>query len=491
MILNSFGEMGSDECRMAMNLLEKSESLEANRAVTILGIFGKAAVPALIPALQSRKPSIRWAAAVVLERLGDSAAVRPLAQQMDDSVRFIAEEAARRITSFGKAEAEGPLTEHLRDKRPRMRIIAALNLAKIGSRRAVGPLMSALRDSSYRTRGDAAEALGQLGDTAAIRALVPLQTDPVWEVRNHSLWARGWLGDSTATEQLIAQCKELAGGHPGLALDALSHIGTRRATEALLEMLADQSGQYKVGKDAVVIKLALRHGPAVQAALAAQYESKFIGVNDSNLVRIGAPVVKHLITWKPALILKIGHEAADPVAAVMDTARDGVRIQCAKILVQLGDPRGRAALAAALRDTSIGDRAQWVRREAARAVVELGDSSFVSSLLDARRTPGWARPEVYKKLGELKYPGTASILLGDLAGNPDMRECIVGVLGELGDSIALVTLDSLAIDRGSRTTQPGCKSDAAHRSRLRSPSSHLASLRREPVEGRLHSRTPR
>ena len=366
---------------------------------------------------------------------------------MDDSVRYIAEEAARRIARFGKAEAEGPLTEHLCDMRPRMRIIAAQNLARIGSKWAIGPLTSALRDSSWRMRADAAEALGLLGDTSMIRALVPLGTDPVWEVRNHSLWARGRLGDSTATEQLIAQCKEPRQSQVeflGNAFGALSHISTRRVTEALVEMLADQSGQYKVGKAAVITKLALRPDPDAKAALAGQYESKFIEVDDSTLVRIGAPAVKYLITRKPALILKIGREAADPVAAAMDTARDGNRIQCAKILVQLGDPRGRAALAAALRDTATGDRAQRVRGAAAQTIADLGDRSFGPALLGARRVPGWGRSEIYKTLAKLGYPGTASALLSDLRVSPTLREDIVDALGELHDVKALPTLDSLA-----------------------------------------------
>jgi len=426
--VRSLSELGRDGCQMAVGLLEGPESLDADRAVSILGRVGKTAVPALISALTNRNHRVRWAAAGRLEQLGDPAALVPLARQMDDSLRYIAEEAARRVARLGGMKAEGLLAERLHDKRPRMRSIAAGNLARIGSRRALGPLTSALSDTSWRIRAGASEDFGLLGDTSAIPALRLLENDPVWEVRNHSLWARGKLGDSTAAERLIAQCKEPRQSQPEFvrhALDALSHINTRRVTKALIEMMDDQSGQYKVDKNAVVAILAVRPGSDVTAALAAQYARHLIRVDDTTLVRIGP-------------------EVADAVAAEMDSAHGTNRIEHAKLLHRIRDRRGQVALSAILMDTTEGDTSQWMRAAAARAIAELGDKGFGTALLSARRVPGWGRSEIYKTLGKLKYPGTTPALLSDLRVDPAMRGDIVGALGELHDVSALPTLDSLA-----------------------------------------------
>jgi HEAT repeat protein len=423
-----FRETGSDGLRQAAGLLEGPESLDVDRAVSALGRADKNSVPALVSALTSRNHRVRWAAAGAVEQLGDSAALVPLARQMDDSMRYIAEEAARRIARLGGMKAEGLLAERLQDARPRMRFVAAQGLAIIGSRKALAPLTMALLDSSYKVRADAAAALGTLGDTSAVPALRALENDQVWEVRNHSLWARAKLGDSTATERLIAQCKEPSQGSPMFsrgALGALRHIKTQRATRALIEMLEDQSGQYKVDKTAVVAELVARPDSAAKAALAAQYARHSMYLADTTVVRIGP-------------------EVADAVAADMTSAHGFGRIHYARLLHQMGDPRGEATLHAMLMGTTAEDSSQWARQVTARAIVETGDKQLGKILLSARQRPGWARAEVYDALAKLKSPGTGSALVSDLSSSPELRGCIVDALDQLGDTSVLSTLDSLA-----------------------------------------------
>ncbi len=69
-VLEALGKTGLSGCRTTVNLLERSGSVDVFRAIPFLQSFGKAALPALISALESRNPDVQWATAVVLERLG-------------------------------------------------------------------------------------------------------------------------------------------------------------------------------------------------------------------------------------------------------------------------------------------------------------------------------------------------------------------------------------------------------------------------------------
>lgn len=67
------------------------------------------------------------------------------------------------------------------DQNYKVRVQAALVLGKLGDARAVRPLIRALADSNKTVRGIAASALGQLGDSAAVdplRDLLRHESDP-------------------------------------------------------------------------------------------------------------------------------------------------------------------------------------------------------------------------------------------------------------------------------------------------------------------------
>lgn len=101
--------------------------------------------------------NIRLAAASVLGRVGDSRAVEPLIDALDDQQ--------------GVNE------------------VAALALGEIGDSRAVEPLINALGDENWEVRSSAAKALGKIGDDRAVEQLINLLRDKNENVRWHAVQA--------------------------------------------------------------------------------------------------------------------------------------------------------------------------------------------------------------------------------------------------------------------------------------------------------------
>ncbi|HYE65350.1 MAG TPA: HEAT repeat domain-containing protein, partial [Pyrinomonadaceae bacterium] len=119
----------------------------------------RTAVPALVNALNDRRPGVRGAAAVALGQIGDESSVIPLAEVL---VR--------------RARRSGLLNRLRRARANENEFVlraAAVALGQIGSRAAVPALIGILMDvdADSDVRREAARSLGTIGDTAAVTAL--------------------------------------------------------------------------------------------------------------------------------------------------------------------------------------------------------------------------------------------------------------------------------------------------------------------------------
>ncbi|MGB8701759.1 MAG: HEAT repeat domain-containing protein [Thermosynechococcaceae cyanobacterium] len=183
----------SDDARIAP-LIEKltdRNSRQRLEAADALINIGTPALPALVTALQSPDPNLRWHAATVLGDLGPEAAsavpdLMVALQDTDPQVRLYTTLALGNLGKSAKA-AVPSLIAALRDPDAYVRIYVPTALLKIGAQGevAVSALTVVLRDPNPRVRLNAAYALGALGREAesAIPNLVETLLDPQAYVR--------------------------------------------------------------------------------------------------------------------------------------------------------------------------------------------------------------------------------------------------------------------------------------------------------------------
>jgi len=115
-------------------------------------------VEGLISALKDKDPMVRGDAAEALGKIGDSRAVEPLIEVLNDIVEFIAIESLRKI---GEPAVE-PLIKALKNKDTLIRSGAVRALGEIRDKRAIEPLTEALKYGDMFVRSAAVGALEKI-----------------------------------------------------------------------------------------------------------------------------------------------------------------------------------------------------------------------------------------------------------------------------------------------------------------------------------------
>jgi HEAT repeat protein len=129
----------------------------------------------------SRRPNVQE-----LKSQGDvNGLIEALDYGDDHNIRLAAASALGRI---GDSRAVDPLIDALDDQQG-VNEVAALALGEIGDSRAVEPLINALGDENWEVRSSAAKALGKIGDDRAVEQLINLLRDKNENVRWHAVQA--------------------------------------------------------------------------------------------------------------------------------------------------------------------------------------------------------------------------------------------------------------------------------------------------------------
>lgn len=188
-----------------------------------LGHIGDpSAVQRIMPLLGNPKPTVRLRAAEALIRLLDKRGWPVLfALLRGEDVRGESTVAALR----GLGELSGALAPFLGDDDYHTRRDAAEVLGSFGDTRAVGPLIEAMQDINPWVRGAATYSVGRLGDRKGFKFLImALKDESAW-VRQSAVRALGLLGDARARrpleEMLFDQDPEISAAAQE-ALNALS-----------------------------------------------------------------------------------------------------------------------------------------------------------------------------------------------------------------------------------------------------------------------------
>jgi HEAT repeat protein/beta-lactamase regulating signal transducer with metallopeptidase domain len=223
---------------------------DGEHAATALGEAGnRAAVPALIEALNDEDASVREHVATALGEIGDRRAVLPLARTVtDDSSARVREHAGISLGLIADKRAVSALIEALRDDPgARVREHAAISLGLIADEKALSALIEALQDDpEARVRQHAAKAIGMVGGGGTFEVLVQsYKTDRGVGVRAHAAHGLGLLRDDRAFDLLV---EGLGSSHSEIrahCAGALGLLGDKRAVAHLEKLLRDPSQQVR------------------------------------------------------------------------------------------------------------------------------------------------------------------------------------------------------------------------------------------------------
>jgi len=183
-----------EEQGVTARLLQRVRARPAWRRAQAAEMLGqlrlRAAVPALVGALDDPSEDVRTVAARSLAAIRDPAAVPALAGALADPSRWTLSLVAENLMAMGPS-AVPPLLELLAGDEHNVRVAAIQILGEIRDPAATPALIGVLDESDLNLRAQAAAALGKLGGPDAERALLAALDDPQWQVRAQAAKALG------------------------------------------------------------------------------------------------------------------------------------------------------------------------------------------------------------------------------------------------------------------------------------------------------------
>jgi len=411
----ALGQMGGAQALEALllSLREDRDGLVRAYAAMSLGqIGGVPALEALVTALrEDRDRMVRTYAAMSLGRTGEPQAVEALMATLKDKDE---DEAVCRmaIGALGWIWDLPPLIR-LSDRDATVRQEAAAALGRLGDKRAIEPLLAILRDRDEGVRRGAISSLGQIWDLPQLVRLGDDEAD-IWQDAAADL---GQLRDGRAVEPLIAALQDSNAAVRWAAAKALGYLSDERAVQPLIEALDDENKYVRQGAGEALQRLAplaMRH--LIAALRDSNYWFRRRKAAET-LARIGEP---------RSLIGALRHGDRH------------VRRSAAEALVQRGDSQAVEPLIGALQDED-----HYVRRKAAEALGRIGDDRAVKPLIQVLRDDEdwYVRRAAVEAIGDIGDPSAVEALITALEDDEwPVRETAAKALGKIGDDRAVMPL---------------------------------------------------
>jgi hypothetical protein len=174
---------------------EYNEGCDRDVVAGAMIALGVEAVPEIIKATKHKLPSVRYAAAIALDEIGDPSAVSLLvdllAQDSDSDIRGTA---AFVLGRHGGPEATASLIEAMATPDLIVRSWVVEALGDVGGPKATARLIEAMADSDSVIRYGVASALGKVGGPKATARLIEAMADPDPKVREAVAEALGEAG---------------------------------------------------------------------------------------------------------------------------------------------------------------------------------------------------------------------------------------------------------------------------------------------------------
>jgi len=346
--------------------------------VTALGyLAAQAGAPTVARALESKRESECWAAALAAARIRARSLTSPLTARADALRPEMRWRVAYALGRVGDRAGASALRNLARDRSEQVRMTAARALAEVGDSASAPLLASMLRDSAWRVRVNAAHALGLLGARAQAAAIRPLLQDASPHVRWEAALALGILADSASVPALTRALSDSSTGVvQGAALSLLKLQGERAVPTVAAEFDL-LPGFLRSG---LLEALGQVPGPMALQTLLARARD---GTDPPEAAGAAAGLAKRkadVAVVLPALRALIAPGAGAPSRdfTVVCNAADG--------LGQLGDSASVPALAQLLGRFGTTQDAD-IRATAASALAAIKTRAALAALVPARRDP--------------------------------------------------------------------------------------------------------
>ncbi len=218
-------------------------------ALKALARIGKPSVEPLIVILKDKhsKSTGRENAAEALGRIGDSRAVEPLIDSLENDFSKVRENAAWALGMIKDIRAIPSLIAALKDKGDESSLVRSASAQALGAIKdyqAVEPLIKALRDKDSAVRRRAALALGKISDNKAVEPLILNLKDKDVNVRIDTIDAIGMIKNPRGVEPLIEALNDENQVVRKGAVAALGNFKDMRVVEPLIEALKEKELRY-------------------------------------------------------------------------------------------------------------------------------------------------------------------------------------------------------------------------------------------------------
>lgn len=315
-------------------------------------------LPILVAALKSKHESIRAGAAAELGKIGNTKAVQPLIELINDQEMDVVKNTILALGKIGDKRAVDPLIDMLKHKDNIVRGFAASALGKIGDARAADILFTALKDKDNSVQEKAIEALGKIGDAHCIELLITALRSKKKRIRYCAAYALGQTGDPRAVDPLInIALKDKEDYVQNLAARALSKLGDDDTVMILISTLKENPD---IRGSAARVLGEIGDIRAVEPLITALKDQ------DEHVRRFAANALGKI---KDA-------RAIEPLITAIKDDDVYVRKSSIRILGLMGDDRAIEPLIAALKDQET-----TVRSFAARALGHFCDPKAIDALI--------------------------------------------------------------------------------------------------------------
>ncbi|MBI2300786.1 MAG: HEAT repeat domain-containing protein [Armatimonadetes bacterium] len=360
---DALGRMGKPAARPlldgALNSPDKDVRSNGTKALQAIGAV---AIPEMVEAVKSGKPTMRVGAAVALGRMKTPRAIDSLIGALgakEGEVRLACRDA---LVAIG-TDAVEPLIGALTNADPFTRRHSAEALGEIADKRSAEPLMACVGDQHRLVRLAAAYAVGKVKQPVATPLLISRLADPDREMREAAAVSLGQIADARAVPRLIALLQDPVDKVRESAAAALGRIRPSDPPALSGIELASRSGDAGV-RSAAVLALGLCGNPASVGAVSARLDATREGAvavrrrAAAALGLIGSPAgIAALLgafddpDWRvnylaQDALAELGPPAVQPLIAVLGKS-DALRARYARKALLKLQPAPLAALAAA------------------------------------------------------------------------------------------------------------------------------------------------
>lgn len=396
-------------------LKDQDKDARVAAAEALNDIRHKAAIPALIEALQDPDIDVRISSAWAIGhtclkselRIDHPALIPALLQTLKDESVFVRAGAAAALGMCGDRDAIPALLPLLKDESERVRIYAAGALVSLHQESAMPILLEGLKSSE-----------GHPSFTELVRSYV------TWILTNY--------GDRTILPALIAASKDQNAWVRANASMGLADMGFKATLPILIELLNDPDVQIRQRVSHKFDDL------GDQSAIPALIKS----LNDEN------PIVRGNIAWSFGVL-----RDKSVIPALMRALKDQNEKVRGNLVWSLGELNDKSALSTLIE--MLKDESELVREATAEALGKIGDKVAVPALiksLDDKNED--VRRSVAMALGKIGDKSIVPLLAEKLKSqDPIIRQSAIMTVGFLQGRTLLPNLFNLIQDKHSQVRQ--------------------------------------